>query len=167
MDHETALVVATSLLVCITAYYAWNTKRMLEEQRKAVEYLIKPIIGFDTEKSPDPFKEIRFEISGNDIYNLEATMTINGVSETKYLGCVLIKADPKIPVVSHPFDLDSILSKVKENLEATVEIRIKYQSFSGYQYEEEFTWKECDILEGAIKFKPHITQPFSRKPLNL
>ena len=89
------------------------------------------------------------------------------MSETKYLGCVLIEADPKIPVVSRTFNLDSILSKVKENSEATIEIRIKYQSFSGYQYEEEFTWKDCDILKGAIKFKPHIMQPFSRKLLNL
>lgn len=159
MEPEIALVIVTSALAVITAYYALNTRKMLKEQRRAVEYQIKPVIRI---KHPIyPTREIGFVASENDAFNLNATVIINGISDKQELGPVLI--GPNRPGDSRKFDLDTLLGKVGEKSSATLTIRIEYQSFSGYKYCEEFDYY-CSITESGIqKIVPHEKYPINRR----
>ena len=106
-------------------------------------------------------KKFAFKISKNDAFNLNATVTINGISDKDDLGSVLIGSSRS--GISKAFRLEELLEKVGETSSAMLTIRIEYQSFSGYKYCEEFDYY-CSITEEGIqKIVPDERFPINRR----
>ena len=151
------LAMATTVLVCLT-------RKVLIQQKRSVEYEIKPLIGIRHEATET--EKLQCVVSRNDAFNISMTVSINGKSSTQKLGCVLLSSDPDhhVPFTySEEFSLKELLENVDHDSKATLEVYIEYNSISGAKWAEKYVWKDCLVTRKGIRIRPRTKTPISRE----
>jgi len=154
----------TLILALATAILVFLTRKILIQQKRGVEYEIKPLIGIRHEATET--KKLQCVISRNDAFNISMTVSINGKSSTQELGCVLLSSDPDhhVPYTySEEFNLQKLLDSVEPDSKVTLEVCIEYDSISGAKWTEKYVWKDCLVTEKGIRIKPRTKTPISRE----
>jgi len=158
-------VVVTTILVCITGWYAWETRRMVKNMEKDREELHRPVLNFQLIAWEANSLKLRIMNVGSgvatDIDGKIESKNMNGLASFPWSYPSLISGQYQefgFPVINGGSTQDRFnLNKIRENV-SEVEARFKYKSTNGLDYELNEIISIKKVTDDWVASKMLVTQ---------